>query len=352
LAFGIDTYDQTSGSTNRCGVYSIRLQVDSALMFSQTMNRFSFAETRYINSLIDYDYYIDHRARFNRMYIEPNNRLSVYGRHVDRGVASFSDSGTHRARITVRDFHNNSAQLDFAFDYAPDSTVAGASTRQPMTDILAIVPDPREHTYKRERTHVLPGLRVIIPADALYAETDFTCTATSRLKGLYSDTYKIHRPGTPLHKAITVEIAADSLPERLREKALLVMVDAPSGRRSSAGGAYRDGVVSATPRVFGQFAIGVDTVPPRITPINIRNGANMTGASDIRLKISDDFSGIRSYNGWIDQEWALFEYDAKNNLLYYRFDAERLSKSTTHTLRLTVVDEKGNAKSYHAKFTW
>jgi hypothetical protein len=56
VAFGIDTYDQISGTANRCGPYNISLYIDSDLMFSQTMNRFSFDETRYINSLIDYEY--------------------------------------------------------------------------------------------------------------------------------------------------------------------------------------------------------------------------------------------------------------------------------------------------------
>jgi hypothetical protein len=96
----------------------------------------------------------------------------------------------------------------------------------------------------------------------------------------------------------------------------------------------------------------VDTIPPRITPINIKNGANMSGIKDIRFKIKDDFSGINTYNGWIDGQWALFEYDAKNDLLFYNFDAGRLTKNTQHTLELKVTDNKGNTAEYKAKFMW
>jgi hypothetical protein len=343
VAFGIDTYDRTYGSANRCGPYSIMLWVDSSMMFSQTMKRFSFDETRYINSLIDYDYYINHQVRFNRMYIEPNNRLSVYGRQSDRGITSFPDSGIHKALVIVRDFHGNNSRLNFTFEYAPGTTL---STPSLIPDVFTF-----PGTHGREFTHVQSGLRVTIPADALYDETDFTCAASKRSKGLYSDVYSIHNPGTPLHKAMTIEVAADSLPERLREKALLVQIE-PSGRRSSAGGAYCDGVVSASSRVFGQFAIGVDTVPPRITPVNVKNGANMRGVPNMRFKIKDDLSGISSYNGWIDGQWALFEYDAKNDLLYYSFDAGRLTKNTQHALELKVADNKGNTAEYKAKFTW
>jgi len=349
VAFGIDTYDQTSGSSSRCGTYSIRLWVDSALMFSQTMDRFSFDETRYINSLIDYGYYINHRIRFNRMYIEPNNQLSVYDRHLNRGVVSFSDSASHRALVVVRDLHGNNSRLEFTFGYAPGETIHTSA----FPNILDAFPFPfkPEGMYKKELKHAQQGLRVVIPADALYDEINFTCTVSAIPKGLYSRAYKIHDSATPLHKAMTIEIAADHLPARLREKALIVQIGA-NGRRSDVGGVYRDGVVSARSTVFGEFAIGVDTVPPRITPVNIRNGANMAGAKNMRFTIKDDFSGISSYNGWIDGQWALFEYDAKNDLLYYNFDADRLTKNTQHTIELKVSDNKGNTTTYKATFFW
>jgi len=344
VAFGIDTYDLTSGSTNRCGPYNIRLWVDSAMMFSQTMDRFSFDESRYVNSLIDYEYYVNQRVRFNRMFMEPNNLLSVYDRNINRGVVSFSDSANRKALVVVSDIHGNNSRLEFTFSYAP-----GKPAMLPVLESLTL-PVIIEPMYKKELRHVQQGLRVVIPADALYDEINFTCIASAVPKGLYSKAYKIHHPNTPLHKAMTIEIAADSLPERLREKALIVQIGS-NGRRSNVGGAYRDGVVSAKSTVFGEFAIGVDTVPPRITPVNIKNGANMTGVKNIRFTIRDDFSGISTYNGWIDGQWALFEYDAKNNLLYYNFDTERLTKNTQHTLELKITDGKGNTAEYKATFS-
>ena len=349
VAFGIDAYDLTSGSENRCGPYSIRLWTDSTMVFSQTMNRFSFDETRYINSLIDYGYYINYNVRFNRMYLEPNNRLSIYDRHINRGVVSFPDSANCKAWIVVSDFHGNSSQLDFSFEYIPDK----ASNAPEISHIFETLPfsGKTEGMYKKELKYAGQGIRVVIPAHALYDDIVFTCTASAIPEGLYSGAYKIHDPATPLHKAMTIEIAADSLSARLREKALLVRIDA-NGNRSNVGGAYRDGTVNATSSVFGEFAIGVDTVPPVITPINIRNGAQMRGVKNMRFKITDDFSGISSYNGWINGQWALFEYDAKNNLLYYTFDADRLTKNTQHTLELKVADNKGNTSEYKINFTW
>jgi len=348
VAFGIDTYDQILGSANRCGPYSIRLWIDSVMIFSQTMERFSFDETRYLNSLIDYEYYVNHRIRFNRMYIEPNNRLSIYDRHISRGVVSFPDTSTHTALIVVRDYHDNSSRLNFTFEYKP------ANNQFPLfpPNISEFMTNHgMSARYQNDFTFKQAGIRVFIPANALYDDINYTYTVSATPKGLYSKAYTIHDRGTPLHKAMTIEISADSLPERLREKALMALLE-PDGKQFSAGGAYRDGVVTASSSVFGAFAIGVDTVPPRITPVNIKNGADMRGSKDIRFKITDNFSGINTYNGWIDGQWALFEFDAKNDLLFYNFDADRLTKNTQHTLELKVTDNKGNTTEYRARFTW
>lgn len=60
------------------------------------------------------------------------------------------------------------------------------------------------------------------------------------------------------------------------------------------------------------------------------------------VKISDDFSGIASYSATIDGEWALFEYDPKSATLTHYFDDTRWNRGVVHTLKLTVVDGKGN----------
>ncbi len=56
--FGIKSYDQLDESNNKCAVYSIELLIDSSLVFKYVMDAFSFNESRYINSHIDYETYM------------------------------------------------------------------------------------------------------------------------------------------------------------------------------------------------------------------------------------------------------------------------------------------------------
>ena len=139
---------------------------------------------------------------------------------------------------------------------------------------------------------------------------------------------------------MTVQIDASELPEYLRDKALVGSVSA-NGHRSSAGGAWKEGKVTTKTRSFGTFYIAVDTVAPRITP-KFKDNDDFSSRSSMSVKISDDFSGVASYSATIDGEWALFEYDPKSATLTHYFDDTRWNRGVVHTLKLTVVDGKGN----------
>jgi hypothetical protein len=345
VAFGIEAYDQVSGTGNKCGIYTLRLYVDSALCFSQSMDRFDFAESRYINSLIDYGYYMEHHVRLNRMYIEPNNKLTVYKEHNNRGIVSFAGASGHKASVVVGDLHGNRSRLDFAFRYTP---IKKADDDIPTWMKL---PDFLQYRYERDIVYRYTGIKVTIPADALYDKAEFEITSSKRLRALYSDVFQVHNIYTPLHTPMTIEIDADSFPLRLRDKALIVQVG-EKGRISAIGGKFANGTVVATSSTFGNFAIAVDTIPPRIVPVNISDGSNMQNKQSIHIKITDNLSGIATYNGWIDGHWALFEYDAKRNLLIYDFDDAKLTKNAKHKLLLKVADDKGNEAQYEASFSW
>ena len=72
----------------------------------------------------------------------------------------------------------------------------------------------------------------------------------------------------------------------------------------------------------------------------------------IKITITDDLSGIRSWEPSIDGKWALFEYDQKNNVLIYRLDSKRIVQGKKHNLVLKVTDAMDNTSNYKCDFTW
>jgi hypothetical protein len=111
---------------------------------------------------------------------------------------------------------------------------------------------------------------------------------------------------------------------------------------------YDDGYVKSQVRTFGDYYVKVDTNPPFIHPINIREGANMAKMSKISLKIGDWMSGVKTYTDKIDGQWVLMEWDYKTRVLSYRFDGS--VGPGKHLFELTVTDNKDNAAHFSANF--
>ena len=93
--------------------------VDSVQVFNYKMDAFSFNESRYINSHIDYETFQREKIYVERAYILPNDRLSVYRKVINNGIISFADKGRHYVEIIVSDISNNRSHLSFYINSVP-----------------------------------------------------------------------------------------------------------------------------------------------------------------------------------------------------------------------------------------
>ncbi len=338
ISFGILAHDLLNGSGNNNGVYQVELYVDSIFYYAITMDKFSFNESRYINSMIDYEEFIRNNKRFIRSQVDPNNRLKIYDHLINDGVASFVDSLQHRVRYIVKDMKGNIAELNF--------TVMSEVSLIDKNDIEnSLSLQPEILSWRDETTIEKNGMKLFVPAYALYDHAEFECAKSDPLDESYSPVFHIHNPYTPIHKYVMLSLSPESLPEELQTKALLARIE-DDNEIVSEGGIYKDGFVSANIRTFGKYTIMVDTVPPDITPLNISDGQVINKNSIIKIKIEDDLSGIRSYRGTMKNRWILMEYDAKNDLLIYQVD-DHMEKGENH-FRLEVIDQKDNKSVYES----
>jgi len=160
----------------------------------------------------------------------------------------------------------------------------------------------------------------------------------------------VHKETVAVHGRFRLSIRPDTVIAGLESKMCLALVNS-KGVASYSGGEYKYGFVSADVNRLGDYAISIDTVPPVIRP-SFSPGANLTGRQSFSITITDDFSGIRSYETLIDGEWALAEYDAKNNLLIYRPSKPYMKENTLHRMELTVTDNRGNQSVLKSEFRW
>jgi hypothetical protein len=190
-----------------------------------------------------------------------------------------------------------------------------------------------------------------IPDGSLYDTIYFVYKKGTRAKGMYSDLHYIHNNFTPVHKPYTLSIKPDSIPSGKKSKMLLIYLD-DDKKRNAINSYWSEGYLSAEVSIFGKFYAGIDTTGPEISSNGLTQGANFTGKKELRIRITDDLSGIDYYEASIDGKWALFEFDQKNNVLIYKFDAERIAEGKKHNLTLKVADNKDNISYFNCSFTW
>lgn len=330
--FGVVAVDPNSASANKNGIYGMDLRMDGALIFQAQFNGFFFEHTRALNAYIDYPTYILKRRRIQKLFVEPGNPLTIYNELINKGLLDIRDEQVHQMEVKVYDVRGNTSRLTFRVKYNPD---------------LAIDQHLKSGTirfrYDQENSFIKDDIQLRMPANTLYSDLNFLYGKSPQSNGRYSPTHHIHNRMMPVHKRYNLRIKAVGLPENLQSKAILVDI---CGR--SHGGRYENGFVTANVQELGSFYIDVDTQTPSIRPLNISPGKNMSGTSSIRFKISDDLSGIQSFNAYIDGKWVLMEYDAKSATLWHEIEDE-LTKGN-HEFLLEVSDWKDNKKTYKVNF--
>jgi hypothetical protein len=338
VGFAINANDFFDGSNNRCGVYSIRMFWDGELYYSFKMDRFSFSESRYINSHTDYEEFILTKRRFHKTWIDPGNRLRIYDYVRNNGQLRVTDGNIHLVRFELKDLHGNTSILDFKVE----------SKAQQVNRIKT----PFNQLLKYEQTNRFreDNIRIDFPELTFYDDVEFTWKQKPASEKFLSDIHVVHRNTVPLHSSAQLSLKIDKLDNRYHEKALLVTVDTLTQKISAAGGNYCNGWVTGDIRTFGNYALAHDTIPPRIVPLSIRDKSALTESSRVRFRITDDLSGINKITGTLNEKWALFEYDAKTNMITHYFDAERFELGKRHDFVLKVTDNKGNESTYKASF--
>ncbi len=342
IGFGIETYDHLNGVRNWCGVYSIKLLVDSTPVYYHEMNEFSFSETRYINSHLDYGEKIRSRDNIQRTFIDPNNRLRIYKNVKDNGHITFNDDNVHDISFIVKDSYGNTSIAAFKVKSISAPPLLNDSDIV-ETGYDMLLPYNKKSIFEKE------AIRLSIPAGAIYNNIKFNFDSQKKTNGYYSDIYQIHNKYTPLHKNIELSIKPDILPETSREKLLIVALNG-NGKLSSAGGNFSDGVITTNIRNFGKYAVSIDTVPPTIKPVNISKGKDLSNTGIIKFIVEDDLSGVSSYNGYIDNKWVLFEYKLRDDLVYHFLDDDKITQGKKHELELYIIDGKDNIAVYSTNF--
>jgi hypothetical protein len=329
IGFGIQTFDQFSGNSNKNGIYSTSLYVDEKLIFETQVKHFAFETSRSVNSYVDYPLLLTAGITVQKSFVAAGIKPSFYTSIINKGLQLFDDDNLHTVKYIIKDYSGNSSELNFRVK----------SSRVLSKDINSVLPVKVLH-YNVDNVVEEPDFKVEFPKDVLYDDLEFTFSKSTKVKSAYSEVYHIQNKLVPLNSNFNLWIKPDTNLKNL-DKAVIV-----NSAGIYQGGINDGGFIKATPKTFGSFYVVMDVQPPFIIPIGEKS--NQSLSSKMQFKIGDNLSGIKSYNGYIDGEWVLMEMDGKTKILTHKFDEK--TGFGKHNFKLVVTDKQDNIKEYYSTF--
>ena len=337
IAFGICTYDLVGTSTNKDGPYFYELYLDDELAFQVEADRFSYSEPRYVNSLLDYRHYKEKKSSYVRTETDPYNKLHMIKKK--NGTVTVAEGDTVNVCFKIKDYVGNSSTLQYKL-----VGVAPVEVERPVRR-------RSEYFVKADgslnNVITIEDFTVAMEEGTLFRD-EWIQTGQRDEKGCCSRIFRFGDEGMTTFHNLTVRIRP--FEEWAGDKRLFIASIDNNGKVSSLGGSWKNGAVETKTHTMGEYALKIDSVAPTVKASNFKDGQNVSALKSLRFKISDDMTGIETYDIYLDDVWVLGQYDAKNALLYYEFD-EKMKKGTNN-VKVVVTDGVGNKKTLRAKVVY
>jgi murein DD-endopeptidase MepM/ murein hydrolase activator NlpD len=331
LGFGVNSYDQLDGAYNKNGLYELEMTVNGKLVHKFQAGTFSFAESKYINLLIDYERYATLSQRVQKCFIEAKNILSMYGTK-NNGHVTIEDGKTYDIVIRAKDFAGNSRTVTIPVEGKRDSILVPKTTAK----------TPYHITHEKFNTFTKGRVNVAFPSNTFY--NDFYLDFANENDSIV----QVHEPTIPLNKSYTLTFdVSDYTTEQLKHMYIAAIDD--QGRPQYVSTSKKENKFYTSTKKMGRFALVSDTEKPVVTLKNIKDGQWITHYDDLIVDIEDEDSGIKSYRGEIDGKWILMEYNVKKGTLTYDLNDRQFTEAE-HTLTVEVVDNAGNTNVLTATF--
>jgi len=257
--------------------------------------------------------------------------FSLIATDANLGVINLAPNTTNTYRIEVSDFNQNKSIVTIPLEYSATAAITAPQiSRTPyFLDVK------KDYNYEKD------NISVFFPAGTFYENfyLDFD---------VKDNTLMLENDFVPVHGSFTISISNSEIGEADRSKTFIAQMN--NGKPSNWNYTnFKNGVFSAKVKALGRYALAKDTLAPKISIGKSIEGKWITSASKIELFIRDDLSGIKSYKGYLNGKFILFEFDYKSRKLTHNF-ADNIADDGRNDLKLVVSDNAGNSAIFETHF--
>jgi len=331
IGFGINVYDLLGKELNKNGIYSLEMKINGKRKYYHDVETFSFSESKFINLLIDYEYFSKYKSRIQKTFREKENKLSIYEGLIENGSITINEGLNYQVEIIAKDFIGNRSSIKIPVIGLKSETMIN---QQRDTTAYKIVKNKFQKFSK-------DGVTIAFPKNTFYKDFFLNFSVNER-------NATIHKPTIPLDKKFTITF--DSIMYNESELDHIYIANMNNKKYPY----YMDtrkksNKIFTTTKTLGKYGLITDNQIPKIYNPNFKSNDWVSRLRYLTIKISDSQSGIKSYEAYIDNEWILMEYDVKKKKLSYDFRDKKLVGSK-HIFKLVVSDNVGNTNTYNSSF--
>jgi Peptidase family M23 len=330
IGFGINAFDYDDVSFNKNGIYKVQSFFNGKPTFGYQFDTYSFDDMRYVNALIDYSRYKKTSQRVQKLFMNKPYGLSIIVTDETFGVATILPNLAAICRIEVSDFSGNQTILSIPIVYDLTSVSIEAEIKKANYFVNA----------NKDSNFVKDNFSVFIPAGTFYDDFDMNFEVKNNTLFLHEDT-------VPAHSNFTITVEDSIYKETERDKVFIGRIE--DGKINYNNTYRKENVFSTKVKTLGQYKLIKDTIAPKISILKSIEGKWLTDENVIRLTISDSLSGIKSYNGYLNGNWALFEYDNKTKKITHNFNDGVVAEGA-NDLKVVVIDNVGNSTIFETHF--
>ena len=330
IGFGINAVDFDDVSNNRNGVFNVTGFLNGDPKYNYQFNTYSFDEMRFINAFIDYPKYKKTGQRVQKLFMKTPYALSIIKTDSLNGIIPVDPNLASTYRIEVSDYFGNLNSVTVPVEYDAATPIINA---EPINYAYFI-------RYNKDSNFEKDNMSVFFPAGTFYE--DFNLNFDVKNNRIY-----IHEDVVPVHSNFTITIKDSTYSKALRDKLFIARISGNS--RSYYTTTRKDDIFTAKSKILGQYGLALDTIAPTIKIAKPIQDKWISDVKAVQFTISDNLSGIKSYNGYLNGNWVLFEYDNKTKKIIHRFD-DNIVAEGANDLKIEVVDNVGNSAIFETHF--
>lgn len=327
MGLGLQMFDRQDLSYSRNGIYKARVDINGKTIVQFEFDQLDYSDSKKLFINLDYSAFKQKKNKIQKLFFQNHKPLTFMKSMNDEGLFNIELGKSYQVKVVIEDFSGNSSYIEMYIE--------GTIKKIPNKKLEGKLIEPR-----LDYILTMNGKEIYFPKKTFFENAIINIKEAKNMLSISPNLFPFNNPYQIKFRANeedTLKLRQTFIAKKTEKKLSFLPTT------------LDEGYWITKVKDMGDFTLARDSISPKISPSNFRTNQWLSKFKFIRLKITDDFSGIKSYRGMINGQWVLFEYEPKRNLLTYDF-SDKVFETAKHELELEVEDNVGNKSIYKTTF--